>query len=210
MSMSSSAAFWACTCPRVASASSRLPSSLPSEAPSVAPALTSASRPAPGLKKASEPKGGPGDCTQETERFLTRTVCTIGDWQGLPCREAFRPCADPLLLTGLLRAAIYVVGINAQKPQLVSPKHTWFKRFMVTVGGPPRTGVKSRTVVAPLLCSMRRNMVGGNPTAVATSAYGREHWISTEHRIEPSIADRCPSGGVRCPLHLIHGIVRSQ
>ena len=41
---------------------------------------------------------------------------------------------------------------------------------MVTVGGPPLTGVKSSTVVAPLLCNMRLNIVGGNPTAVATRA----------------------------------------
>ena len=46
----------------------------------------------------------------------------------------------------------------------------WLRRLMVTVGGAPLTGVKSNTVVAPLLCSMRRNMVGGNPTAVATNA----------------------------------------
>ena len=45
---------------------------------------------------------------------------------------------------------------------------------MVTVGGPSRTGVKSRTVVAPLLCSMRRNIEGGNPTAVATRACKEE------------------------------------
>lgn len=41
---------------------------------------------------------------------------------------------------------------------------------MVTVGGLSGAGVKSSTVVAPLLCSIRRNIVGGNPAAVATNA----------------------------------------
>ena len=122
-------------------------------------------------------------------------------WPGRPYKEALRPYADPCLWRAKAAqgASICVVGISARQTQLVCQKHTWFKRFMVTVGGPPRTGVKSRTVVAPLLCSMRRNMVGGNPTAVATSAYGMRHWISTEHRIQPSCAHRCTNQGCAVP-----------
>ena len=45
---------------------------------------------------------------------------------------------------------------------------------MVTVGGPSRTGVKSNTVVAPLLCNILRNMEGGKPAAVATNAFTQQ------------------------------------
>ena len=215
MSISSSAAFWACTCPRVASMSSRLPSSLPSEAPSVAPALTSASRPAPGLKNASEPKGGPGDCTRETERLLTRTLCAIGSVQMARASLQGGPqtICRPLPLAGkTCPGCLHLCRRNQCSADTACMSEAHLVQAVYGHGGR----------AAANWCEVQD---GGRPIALQHAPkHGRgkphcsghqrlRHATLDQHRASHP-AQLCTqmhqSGVCGAPLHLIHGIVRGE
>ena len=94
--MSSSAAFWACTSPRMVSSSSRVPSSSPLPLFCVSPQRTMMMRPA----TLSELYGGPGICTCIWVSFmaLNSSNSVLSAWFG-QCESSFQvPSRRPLPL----------------------------------------------------------------------------------------------------------------